>query len=68
MQYMALIYSGDSIEAFDRLSEDEQKLIQYFDGQLEARGYRIREMLRLITLSDAFFAVHPMATVASVSR
>ena len=32
MQYMALIYSGDSIEAFDRLSEDEQKSVlgEYF--------------------------------------
>jgi hypothetical protein len=32
MQYMALIYSGDAIEAFDRLSEDEQKSVlgEYF--------------------------------------
>jgi hypothetical protein len=47
---------------------DDGPLLKYFQATLDQRSYRIDEMLRLMILSKAFFAVVPGNRSATVAR
>ena len=47
------------------LLDTEENLIDEFVAQLDHRGYRWSDMLRLLTLSEPFFAVHAAAQAAA---